>query len=97
MIFLDRIQVFDNDNLRIGETYPRRAKQLVHNGRAAWTDDTHLSIRLADMLNTADTLEDKHMDITNGNIEHNEELNAAVIAEESIDVNAEKAEQKTAF
>jgi len=35
------------------------------------------------MLSSANILEDKHMDITNGNIEHNNELNTAVIAEES--------------
>jgi len=95
VIFLDRIQVFDKDNLRIGETYPRRAKQLVLNERAAWTDDTHLSIRLADMLSTANAWEDKHMDIKES-VEHNEELeNAVSVIKESIKASEESSEQST--
>jgi len=95
--FLDRIQVFDKDNLRIGETYPRRAKQLVLNGRAVWMDDKHLSIRLADMLSAADTWEDKHMDISNENFEHNEELNHVVNSKESSNLNTETTEQSAVF
>jgi len=91
VIFLDRIQVFDKDNLRIGETYPRRAKQLVLNGRATWTDGKLLSIRLVDMLTDADTWEDKQMDISKEHSEHIEEVNTA-ITEESIDRNNDEAQ-----
>ena len=87
MAFLDRIQVFDNDNQRIGETYPRRAKQLVLNARAVWADDNR-SIRLVEMLACQRIEEDKQVEITNNEVVVNNEAlsneapEVAVAAEE---------------
>jgi len=76
--FLDRITVFDQDNQRIGITYPRRASQLVLKGRAIWQDTEPASIRLVDMLITADDAEeDKHMEISQ-NVENIDNTNASV-------------------
>lgn len=82
MTFLDRVQVFDNDNQRIGETYPRRAKQLVLNARAVWADDKNQSIRLVEMLACQRIEEDKQVEITNNEVVLNTE-EVAKAAEEA--------------
>jgi len=43
---LDKITVYDQDNQLVGETYQRRAKQLVLKNRASWMDDDHSAICL---------------------------------------------------
>ena len=40
-----KITLYDAENQRIGETFSRRARQLVKQQRALWTDDTHTAIR----------------------------------------------------
>jgi len=55
--------VYDQNNQRVGDTYPRRAKQLVLKGRAIWQEDNPAAIRLVDMLSIADTEEDNQMEI----------------------------------
>jgi len=41
----EKILLYDSDNVKIGETYVRRARQLVKQQRACWTDDGQKAIR----------------------------------------------------
>ncbi|MDR2166527.1 MAG: hypothetical protein LBE35_01575 [Clostridiales bacterium] len=43
---MDKIKVFDKNNEMIGETFARRAKQLVLKGRATWANPENSAIRL---------------------------------------------------
>jgi len=40
-----RVLLYNSDNIKIGETFARRAKQLVNRQRAEWVDDNHSAIR----------------------------------------------------
>jgi hypothetical protein len=40
-----KIILYDSDNIKIGETFHRRAKQLVRQQRAAWTDEGQKAVR----------------------------------------------------
>jgi hypothetical protein len=40
-----RIVLFDAEGKKIGETFSRRARQLVKQQRAYWTDESHTAIR----------------------------------------------------
>jgi hypothetical protein len=40
-----KITLYNADNKRIGETFSRRARQLVKQQRAQWTDETHTAVR----------------------------------------------------
>jgi len=42
-----KIIMYDSNGTEVGETYSRRARQLVKQQRAAWADDTHTAIRFA--------------------------------------------------
>jgi len=48
-----KILMYDSNGTEVGETYSRRARQLVKQQRAVWADDTHTAIRFA-----PDTTED---------------------------------------
>jgi len=39
--------MYDASGTEVGETYTRRARQLVKQQRAVWADDTHTAIRFA--------------------------------------------------
>jgi len=41
-----QIIVYDGKRIKVGTTYPRRAKQLVSNSKAKWLDELHSSIEL---------------------------------------------------
>jgi len=43
----NKIILYNSSGAKIGETYPRRAKQLINQQRAMWTDDTQTAIRFA--------------------------------------------------
>jgi len=43
------IIVFNSENMQIGKTFARRAKQLVAKGRAAWTDEGRMAVVVADV------------------------------------------------
>jgi hypothetical protein len=48
-----KITLFDAENKRVGETFSRRARQLVKQQRAVWTDESHTAIRfLPDAMET---------------------------------------------
>ena len=40
-----KVTLYDAENKRMGETFSRRARQLVKQQRANWTDETHTAIR----------------------------------------------------
>ena len=40
-----KVTLFDANGVEIGETYTRRARQLVKHQRAIWMDDTHTAIQ----------------------------------------------------
>jgi len=40
-----KVLLYDADGAKIGETFTRRAAQLVKKQRAAWTDDTRAAVR----------------------------------------------------
>ena len=43
---IQQISVNDENRVKIGKTFPRRAKQLVNKNRARWIDHTHTEIML---------------------------------------------------
>jgi len=43
----DKVILFDANNAKLGETFMRRARQLVNQQRAEWIDDSHRAIRFA--------------------------------------------------
>jgi len=42
-----KVIMYDAGGTEVGETYTRRARQLVKQQRAVWADDTHTAIRFA--------------------------------------------------
>ncbi|MCL2397149.1 MAG: hypothetical protein FWC93_03695 [Defluviitaleaceae bacterium] len=56
------IELYNENNERVGSTYPRRAKQLVRNGRASWLAEGH-ALLLASEVQTlpATDEEEPHM------------------------------------
>jgi len=42
-----KVIMYDASGTEVGETYTRRARQLVKQQRAIWADDTHTAIRFA--------------------------------------------------
>ncbi|MDR1704755.1 MAG: 2TM domain-containing protein [Clostridiales bacterium] len=42
-----KVLLFDANNTKVGETFMRRARQLVSSQRAEWTDEHHTAIRFA--------------------------------------------------
>ena len=40
-----KVTLYDANGIEIGETYSRRARQLVKQQRAVWADDTHTAIK----------------------------------------------------
>ena len=45
-MLIQQIVVNDENRVRIGHTFPRRAKQLVSKRKAAWIDQNHMEIIL---------------------------------------------------
>ena len=41
----NKVLLYDAANAKVGETFLRRARQLVNRQRAEWVDDTHSAIR----------------------------------------------------
>jgi len=59
----NKITLYNSNNVRIGETFARRARQLVKQQRAMWTDDTETAIRFAPGMENMDIApEDTHED-----------------------------------
>ncbi|MCL2855972.1 MAG: 2TM domain-containing protein [Defluviitaleaceae bacterium] len=64
-----KVILYNSDNMKIGETFVRRARQLVKQQRAVWTDDRQDAIRFApgaeNLDEPAEDIEPlKHSDIT---------------------------------
>jgi len=57
-----KIKLFDADGTQIGETFARRARQLVKQQRAIWMDDDHSAIR----FNPDSTEDDRNEEIEHG-------------------------------
>jgi len=43
----NKVSLYNSNDTKIGETFTRRARQLVRQQRAMWIDDTQTSIRMA--------------------------------------------------
>ena len=50
-----KVQLFNSNDVKIGETFLRRAKQLIRQQRASWTDETQTAIRFAAGMENLDT------------------------------------------
>jgi len=57
-----KVLLYDSHDNKIGETFTRRARQLVKQQRATWTDDNHNAIRFAPGMENMDdqTSDDVH-------------------------------------
>ena len=53
-----KVLLYDANDVKIGETFMRRARQLVKQQRAVWADDNHGSIRFAADVEDWDTIAD---------------------------------------
>ncbi|MCL2604721.1 MAG: 2TM domain-containing protein [Defluviitaleaceae bacterium] len=54
-----KVMLYDSNNVKIGETFARRARQLVKQQRAVWTNAEQTAVRfLAGMEHLKDTEED---------------------------------------
>jgi len=49
-----KVLLYDPNDVKIGETYIKRARQLVKQQRALWVDDSHTSIRFVSGVETLD-------------------------------------------
>ncbi|MCL2376731.1 MAG: hypothetical protein FWC76_04960 [Defluviitaleaceae bacterium] len=58
-----KIMVFDENNVETGQTYPRRAKQLVTKGRAVWQEDGQSAIRMTPKEADKETIKMGYNDI----------------------------------
>jgi len=57
----NRVSLYNSYDIKIGETFTRRARQLVRQQRAMWTDDSQTAIRFAPGMENMDTTaEDLH-------------------------------------
>ena len=43
----DKVILFDSNGVKVGETFQRRARQLVNQQRAEWVDDNRKAVRFA--------------------------------------------------
>jgi len=59
---MEKVTVYDRDNIEIGKTYERRARQLVLKNRASWLDDNRSAIVLV-----SEESEEPSMEIYNNN------------------------------
>jgi len=50
----NKVSLYNSDDVKIGETFPRRAQQLVRQQRAMWRDDSQTSIRFAPGMENMD-------------------------------------------
>jgi len=50
----NKVSLYNSFDTKIGETYPRRAQQLVRQQRAMWTDDTQTAVRFAPGMENMD-------------------------------------------
>ena len=55
-----KVILYDSNNIKIGETFVRRARQLVKQQRASWVSDDQTAIRFAPGMEKADDLIDDH-------------------------------------
>ena len=66
----NKIQLFDSDDNKIGETFFRRAKQLVKQQRASWVGDDQKAIKfLPDMENLGVNVNDDADDIPSAGVD----------------------------
>ena len=57
----NKVSLYNSYGIKIGETFTRRARQLVRQQRAMWTDDTQTAVRFAHGMEHMDTgIEDLH-------------------------------------
>jgi len=54
----NKVLLYNSSDIKIGETYARRARQLVKQQRAMWIDDTQTAIRFAPGMENMDTTTD---------------------------------------
>ena len=59
------VTLYNQDGEKIGETYPRRAKQLIKNGRAAWLCE-NISLQLIPTSKEDSIMADTNIPIDNG-------------------------------
>ena len=50
----NKVSLYNSGNVKIGETFSRRARQLVRQQRAMWIDDTQTSVRFAPGMENMD-------------------------------------------
>ena len=55
-----KVILYDSNNVKIGETFTRRARQLVKQQRASWIDGNQDAIRFAPDMENLDETEDIH-------------------------------------
>jgi len=53
-----KVILYNSNDIKIGETFPRRAQQLVRRQRAAWIDDGQTAIRFYPNMENMDDIPD---------------------------------------
>ena len=56
-----KVLLYDSNDVKIGETYLRRARQLVKQQRASWVDDSQKAVRFAPGMENMDDAVDGDM------------------------------------
>ena len=54
----NKVLLYDSNDIKIGETFARRARQLVKQQRASWTNENQDAVRFAPGMENFDKLED---------------------------------------
>jgi len=60
----NKVSLYNSNDIKIGETFPRRARQLVKQQRAKWIDGSQSSIRFAPGMENMDTAANISTEIT---------------------------------
>jgi len=76
----NKVLLFDSNDVKIGETFIRRAKQLVKQQRAIWIDDNQSAIRFAAGM--------ENMDVTDSDSKKNSQHNVLAATPSDNDTSA---------
>ena len=57
-----KVALYDSNNIKIGETFTRRARQLVKQQRASWVDDSQSAVKFAPGMEHMEDTDMEHTD-----------------------------------
>ena len=65
-VVIDKTVLYDSRNKEIGNIYPRRAKQLVMNGRAVWLDEGRRIKMVSSITDSSEKIKEESIMVDDG-------------------------------